>query len=136
MPDINQIRKIEGIDAKRAYFAFECVKEAKNENSVKDDKYKSYIKKMPMLIKTNGLGQTLAFYLSKNNNDNAYNLILKQISQYLLLKEITTEEILQNSELLNFITTQQPDNYRYITKEILNLLNWWRRFVEGLLEGD
>ena len=124
MPDINSIK---GIDSKRANFAFKCVKEAE----ARQIKYKSYIKKMPMLIKTNGLGQTLAFCFSKN--ENGYNLILEQIRVYLELRGIKSG-LNSNEGLLSFITTQNSSDYRNITQEIMMMLNWWRRFVDGVLE--
>jgi len=124
MLDINSIK---GIDSKRANFAFKCVKEVES----KHKNYDSYIKKMPMLIKTNGLGQTLAFYYSKS--EPAYNLILEQIRDYFKLRGIKSG-LNSNEGLLNFITAQNSSDYRNITQEIMMLLNWWRRFVDGVLE--
>jgi CRISPR-associated protein Cmr5 len=57
----------------RAEFAYKCAEEGKKIISktqidgewYEDDKYKSYVKKIPSMILSNGLGQTLAFVVSK-----------------------------------------------------------------------
>ena len=48
---------VKGIDRQRAVLAYDCVTEVDEQsNGKKKKEYKSYIKKMPSLIKTNGLG--------------------------------------------------------------------------------
>ena len=53
---------LRGIEQGRAAFAYDCVNEiAQSAEEDLKKKYKSGAKKLPVLIKTNGLGQSLAF---------------------------------------------------------------------------
>jgi CRISPR-associated protein Cmr5 len=68
---------ISGIEQGRASFAYECangIAKQQKEKSKLAKEYKSYAKKIPMLIKTNGLGATFAFVLSKKGKGNAYEI--------------------------------------------------------------
>ena len=135
--------KIQGIESGRAKFAWECVNQLiqqwKDENSKKKLKeYRSYTQKIPMYIKTNGLGATLAFMLSKKDKE-AYQKLGQQITEW--LKQAPTKIIdLKDVEDDNFeglvnitISLNSPD-YRALTIEVLAFLNWLRRFAEGLIE--
>jgi len=73
------------VETENAKWAFEKVKSVSNESY--SGKYKSYVKKMPMLIKVNGLAATLAFILSKSGDDSddkkAYKKIGDQIIEFI-----------------------------------------------------
>ena len=76
--------KIQGIESGRAKFAWECVNQLiqqwNDENSKKKLKeYRSYTQKIPMYIKTNGLGATLAFMLSKKDKEAYKKNFLKNV---------------------------------------------------------
>lgn len=154
MPNITTLR---GIEQKRADYAYKCALEAKNSKDIslqigndfyKSKNYKSYAKKIPMLVKSNGLGASFAFILSKkakekkgNNNQtiqagrqenpkNAYDLIYKQTAEWINSKYPFT------GDFSEFIITQNSNEYRTITNEVIALFTWLRRFAEGLIEGD
>ena len=81
------------IEQGRAQYAFEKVKEI-SDNSEDGSKklkenYKSTAKKLPVLIKTNGLGQTLAFLKSKGGKIaiNAYDKLYEHIGSWLQTKD-------------------------------------------------
>ena len=69
------------VGMKRAEYSFLAMKAFDKDK----DKMKSYIKKMPMLIKSNGLGQTLAFYLSKRAE---HTMILDILADYFNKEDI------------------------------------------------
>lgn len=104
---------------------------ALNSLQVKNDELVSYIKKMPMLIKTNGLGQTLAFYFSKSKN-NEYNQILTIIADYFYKHNFLT--VSNPKALMNAVVKLEANEYRLLTKETIAYLNWLRRFADGLLK--
>ncbi|MCK4762883.1 MAG: type III-B CRISPR module-associated protein Cmr5 [Candidatus Aminicenantes bacterium] len=126
---------VKGIDRQRAVLAYDCVTEVDEQsNGKKKKEYKSYIKKMPSLIKTNGLGQTLAFYLSKAaRKDNAYTFVFDHIEKYLKEMKLLGQD---DKEMIKFIIEQNSADYRYITTEILAFLNWVKRFADGRIEGE
>jgi len=149
------------IERERAKFAYECAEKGRdiknkahldNMGWFEDDKYKSYVQKFPMLIKTNGLASTIAFYNSKktktkkvNNEEkksgeeknpyNAYDLILYQLTEWLKQepKGILNGK-LQNKDLIKAILELNSDEYRAVTNEVLSFLTWLKRFAEGLIE--
>ena len=124
MPQNPTTRK--GIEQGRAKYAFEAVK------SVSDDKlkkeYKSAAKKLPVLIKMNGLGQSLAFIKQRNNG---YDKLYEQIGNWLQTED--TKQLVSTGELVEQVIQLESPGYRQITVEALALLNWIRRFVDGLM---
>ncbi len=126
---------IRGIEQGRAAFAYDRVKEiAQNSNGDLKKKYKSGAKKLPVLIKTNGLGQALAFI---NKRDDGNTKLYDTIGKWLAYKQLIKLD--ENSELVEVVIRKSSNEYRRITIETLALLNWVRRFVDGLMkevEGD
>ncbi len=123
--------KRESIENGRAEQAFKYVKEVKEESFASE--YKSYIKKLAPLIKNNGLGNTIAFVsASKGSNDKgkAYARIYSQLEKWLKEKELISKNLLD--EILEINSRK----YRYITKETMAILNWWRRFVDGEISKE
>lgn len=113
----------------RAEFAYRRAEKARDNASIKED-YKSYVKKIPMLIKTNGLGATLAYVKSKAKTGDAYNTIYQDISDWLVKQGL----IEKNEELLKVIIQKDSPEYRRITIEVLAFLNWLKRFADGLIQ--
>lgn len=116
----------------RAKYAYECAEKGKEgaKNS-KPSEYKAYAKKIPMLIKTNGLGATMAFAKSKNKT---YQLIYEQIAAWIKDKELFTYN--GNKEFVEYIVNQDSPTYRALTIEVLAFFNWLRRFADGLIKDD
>lgn len=123
----------------RAAFAFTAAQEGASISSKKE--YKAYVKKLPMLIKTNGLGGAMAFVYSKGykgnrpKNEDAWAKIYQQIEEWLKKDD---KQLINFSEhqLAERLTKISSSEYRAVTVEILALLNWMRRFAEGLIEGE
>lgn len=129
---------INKIEQGRASFAYECVIEACKDNEEFKKNYKSYVKRLPMLIKTNGLGQTLAFVKSKvseKSQGKAYKLLYDQISRWLKEDQKHLLDLGPNDELIEKVINLDIEHYRYVTDEVLALLNWMRRFADGMIEG-
>ena len=82
-----------------------------------------------MLIKTNGLGQALAFI---NRRDAGNEKLYDTIGEWLTCKQLI--ELGQNIDLVEVVISKPSDEYRRITTETLALLNWVRRFVDGLMK--
>jgi len=120
----------------RAEFAYKCAIEAKDKKDKNyKSEYRSHVKKIPTMILSNGLGQTLAFIKSKSKEGNAYELIYKQLTVY-MKSEHTSRISMPNGEddLTKWVINVDSSTYRYITQEILAFLNWLRRFAEGLIK--
>jgi len=138
------MRRINKLENGRAAFAYKCAEEGKKLNKAKE--YKSYVKKIPMLIKTNGLGATLAFVFSKakkdsNRGDEAYKKIYQQLTQWFAKEENPysewfKKEEYKNKEVAEIVCLMKSAEYKAITKETLAFFMWLRRFADGLIEGD
>jgi CRISPR-associated protein Cmr5 len=133
---------IRGIEQGRAKFAYECVSKASQKEATYCKEYKAYVKKVPMMIKTNGLGATLAFILSKAKEDaktkerNPYRLIYDQTAEWLQTDQKKLIELADKKQLIREIITLDSARYRVVTFEVLALFIWLRRFADGLIEGE
>ena len=132
---------ISTIENGRAKFAYDRAKEAAELNY---KEYTSYVKKMPMLIKTNGLGATFSFYLSKidpsqdqeSKESKTYRLIGNHLTNYLKQSPIQPTEIRNCNNFNNLIEkilSCDSTQYRLITQDVLAFVNWLRRFSDGLI---
>lgn len=122
----------------RAAFAYKCAEEIASDNKSdnkreknKKREYKAYVKKIPMFIKTNGLGATMAFIKSKGGT---YKIIYEQISKW--FKEEENPLKLNAEDFVKEICNMDSQQYKAITNETLAFLNWLRRFADGLIEED
>lgn len=118
------------IEAGRADYAYTCA-----EDGVKHKYYKSYVKNIPMLIKTNGLAATFAFMFSKK--DKAYTEIYNQVEKWLVNDECIVKSVYEKEEhkgdsLVKKLTLMNSSDYKVITNEVMALFTWLRRFAEGL----
>jgi CRISPR-associated protein Cmr5 len=124
----------------RAEFAYRCVEKAIEifkDNSKKQKEYKSYARKIPTMILSNGLGQTLAFIKAKSEKGNAYDLIYQQLTEYMKSDQTARIKMPQEeNDLVEWVISCNSSTYRYITQEILAFLNWLKRFAEGLIEVE
>lgn len=133
---------LKDIELRRARYAHDFIKkvinnyEEKGNKSDKDkdkykeelDKLKGYIRKTPALIVSNGLLKTLLYIKSRKTE--GYGEIYKFIESWY-------NDIFKDSDEKNIIealvkSTDAFNNMR-ITKEILELMNWGKRFAESLI---
>lgn len=106
-------------------------------DKLRDDakkKYRGLAREVPILILTNGLGQTLAFLKSKagSNSNDPHAIIYGHISQWL------SQQLRWQSpgELLKQVITVDSNKYRQATTEALSFLNWIKRFAETTLPKE
>lgn len=121
---------IRDIEKERAIFAYKKVDEAVENQGIKQSEYKSYCKKIPSLIQTNGLSSTFAFIFSKNNT--TYTLIYDQVDEWLKYRY----NIDSSEELIERLIKLDSTKYKKETIEVLALFSWLRRFAEGRISKD
>ncbi|WP_373553995.1 type III-B CRISPR module-associated protein Cmr5 [Haliscomenobacter sp.] len=128
---------IKGLEEARAKFAYDKAKTIADVGGKKAKEYKSYAKKLPMMIKSNGLGVSLAFAFSKGKDGNAWELLYNDIQSWLRQehKKILLGNYAQ-TELVHAVVQLDSTEYRAVAVEVLAFLNWLRRFAEGLIEGE
>lgn len=133
-----EIKRLEDLERSRANFAYNCVKEAIGKFGEKSEtlkEYRSYLRKIPSMVLNNGLGQTLAFIKSKSKGGSAYEIILKQLTSYFKNYFQARVRIAQD-DILPWVISLSSEDYRFVTEELLSLINWMKRFAEGMIESD
>ena len=131
------ITTINKLEQGRASYAYDCAVSGKNCGEPKE--YKSYVKKIPMMIKTNGLGSALAFIQSKSGSGKghkAYQMLYDQMKEWLKKSEVGYIPSSNNEDLVKLIINMDSAEYRACTVEILSLLNWLKRFADGLIDKE
>mgnify|MGYP001143254577 CR=1 FL=1 len=113
----------------RAAYAYAQVEEylqGRIEDQQKE--YRAYLKKIPAMIQTNGLGQTMAFYFSKRGT---HRDIYQQIAHWV---EKKNDSMFQGEDFLEVLVNMDSSEYRMIAVEVVALTNWMRRFADGLIK--
>jgi len=130
------------IDQGRASHAYTCVYNFVQTHSNKDTRseYKSYSKKLPMMIKNSGLGAAMAFTLSKSKEH--HKAVLDDIISWLCQSMITKDFFINlkklsdkydQADFVKKIINFNSNEYRVITNEVIAYMTWHRRFTEGLI---
>ncbi len=147
-----------------AQLAYECVKQVKDKANEMDkmnkngkdfaSKYLSYARKLPSMIIYNGLLTTVAFAKAKAKKASAkaevkeekkgerekgekvealaWKMLLGHIEKFL-----NEEGINQNNEdLIEFLSKREVQEYRFITKRVLDFSLWLKRIAEGEIEDE
>lgn len=125
----------------RAKFAYNCVKKiAREEKSVKKN-YKAYSKRLMAMIKINGLAATLTFMKASSNKKDgkAYKLLYEDIDGWLKSADCPVSSVYSGSQgngVLENVIYLDSGPYRAITQEVMEFINWVRRFAEGMIEDE
>ncbi len=119
-----------------------------NKREIDPNDYKSLAKKMSTLIQKNGFIGTLVFNLSKVKKEH-HKEVLKNIIEWNKknlkinkIHEFKKDEMVFNGnndveiikKYINWVTALEPVEYRLITKEMMSLFGWIKRFADGMIE--
>lgn len=100
------------------------------ENHPKDDtgrnQYGSMAHKLPILIRTAGLAEALAFVESRGKE--AHKSLLDDLAA--VISENSREELLRKSR------NEGLQSYMYLTRRTMLALKWFKRFAQSVLEVD
>ena len=148
---------LRSLEQRRAKFAYEKIQEVKKESSDVQKKYSSYVKSAPVLILTNGLGQALAFYLSKlealpdvdynsispqnfkKAEEKAYAYLYKHIAEWLAGGDKEKKEgrsLTNGKDPLRYYMEATGMEAMVLTDEAIAFLNWLKRFADAMLEKE
>jgi CRISPR-associated protein, Cmr5 family len=144
-----------------AQLAYKCVKQVKDKANEMDEKgkdftsrYLSYAKKLPSMIIYNGLLTTVAFAKAKAKKAStkakveeekkgqrekgekvealAWKMLLGHLEKFLNEEGIKQE----NKDLIEFLSEREVQEYRFITKRVLDFSLWLKRIAEGEIEDE
>ena len=133
------------LEQKRALFSLGKIKVVKEKkDKTLEGQYASWAQKLPVLILTNGLGQTLVFLKAKGEGKakderdgkpaKAQKMLFEDLSAW--LKEAPTIPWGEKNDpdILQRIVNTSSEVYRIATMEAIAFLTWHKRFAEGYLE--
>ena len=111
------------LEQKRAELAWKFV------DSVRDqlDKLSSHIRKLPAIILTSGLGQAVAFYLSKDDHKKVIDNVAEAVSEITGIEGVTC-----GRDLLEKIRTSNHETYILLSNEALKYATWLKRLAEAM----
>lgn len=123
------------VEAGRASYAFNKVKQGVvGEKWGKE--YKSYVQKLPMLIKVNGLAAALAFAKANSGEESERKRAWKALYGHIASWLQKINGCSPQQELMDWVVNLPIPEYRLVENEVLALLNWLKRFAEGLVPGE
>lgn len=123
------------LEQKRAKKAWEDIRSIASRSEDFKKKYGSLARRVPMLVLTNGLGQTLAYLRSKgkDDQDSEHNVLFRHLSDW------TMSQVAPNGkdrDLLDWVLNASSNAYRQATAEALAYLTWLKRFAEAELPTE
>ena len=121
------------IQQERAKFAIEQLEKISS-NQVIDKDTATFIVGMPNMILSNGIGQTLAFLLSKTDKEKKVYRILKNW----ICKKYANLGFTDKSDMdfIKTFCTLKQDKYLEIQRECLRLCEWLKRYARAFQEED
>ncbi len=113
----------------RSEFALNKIEQKFNGRVAKDTA--NFIVGMPTMILTNGLGQSLAFLLSKS--DQKHKVVFDIIKEWLTIEN---SNLSANSDIgfLGRFSTIEQKKYLEAQNEALAMLNWLKRYARAFEE--
>ena len=100
-----------------------------------------YLNNLPALIRMNGLGQALAFFLTKKkkkpeDKDTAHETIYYMVSAWLCDASSKGRIFSESADVLTSITQSDMAHYMAAQNEALALLQWLKKFAVALLPKE
>ena len=126
---------------KNARLAYKHVNEVLQQHRKKELDKKDYARavyRFPILVRINGLQQTIGFYAGKASDEGTgqgEQLFLDHLAAALGQKT-GTGETLPGKDLPEHIFGWELEEYLLITRRCLEVAIWYRRFVESVLKVD
>ncbi len=117
-------KAIQTRDQKYAVDAYNRVKTVKSRPETARDRYGSMAHKLPILIRTAGLAQALAFVNARGKEE--HKLLLNDLA--LTLKQQNRENLVETA--MNATLSE----YIYLTQQTLAALLWYKRFAQSVLD--
>lgn len=97
-------------------------------------KYGSLAHKLPVLIRTGGLAQSLAFIQARNKEDSSQYRLLRDLEAVLLDKNI--QVLASDKKLAERSREADFEEYMRLTEASLEALLWFKRFAQSELKVD
>ena len=128
--------KLRTMDQERAEYALNKITEIEQgSDNTRKEEMRRYITGLPALIRTNGLGQALAFYRTKGQGSN-HEAIYHLVGTWLCSAESKGRIFSEHADVLTAITRSDVHPYMAAQNEALALLEWLKKFAVAMLEAE
>ncbi|MCY4674686.1 MAG: type III-B CRISPR module-associated protein Cmr5 [Bacteroidetes bacterium] len=129
------------LDQLRAKDAWDAVKRVLKVGGNVSQEYSREVKRLPIRIRTAGLGQALGFLYAKSDKRSidAKNLLLEDLAKWLLVERKLAKRpnsASDRSAILRAIVDGDAEFLRRATGEALMYLQWLGRFTEAEIKQD
>ena len=95
--------------------------------------YRSLVRSFPMMVRNSGLARAVAFLLQKDaegkKEGKEYNTLYRQIETWL-----TNTHLISDENLKDAIWNADPQTYRLLLHEVMELVFWLKSFAEGMFD--
>jgi CRISPR-associated protein Cmr5 len=112
-------------DQKYAAQIYKQVSAVKEDNNIKDKRYGALAHKLPVLIRTAGLAQALAFLEARGKDEGKK-----------LIEHLNAVVMNGNKNLLASSRESELSEYMYLTQQVLAALLWYKRFAQSVLHVE
>ena len=128
------LKTLEQRRAERAWgFVHERVRVLKEAGNLREERVKNAALRLPAMLLTMGLGQTVAFYLSK---DKEHQEVLRLLAEHLAQEGFyDSHRGICGETLLQEIKGSTIREYILLSEEALKFATWLKRLAEAELEG-
>lgn len=106
------------------------IKEIKEDPKADLDKYLTAIRRLPSTIVSNGLISAMAFYKSKEEKKEVYEIISRLLQKQKLLN------FKENEDLLDFLVRIDANTLRFVSSQVLLIATWLKRIAEVELREE
>jgi CRISPR-associated protein Cmr5 len=133
-------RKGRTLEQRRAEFALKKIQQLSQQKDTAKEAA-LYIRRLPAMTFSNGLGQALAFLLAKANSKNEKDLLVHPAGQvYLMVAEWLVENrkvyFGKPVDLIHAMMANNRERYMLAQEEAWALLDWLKKFADALLPEE
>lgn len=129
--------KLIDINRKRAIHSYIDIENFQNEKTKESqEKMRSYCRKLPAMIKANGLIDTLSYIKSKSQKKDGTKTEYGELYNWINLWMGIAFDELKDKDLIKEIAMTGSGEYRIYTDELLNISLWYKRNAEGILVNE
>lgn len=111
---------------------FDKIKPLMDRSEADKKKYGSLAHKLPVLIRTAGLAQALAFVQARNDEKSPQRQLLRDLADVLRKNKV----LAQDADLVERSRVAPFDEYMRLTEASLQALLWFKRFAQSELKVE
>jgi CRISPR type III-B/RAMP module-associated protein Cmr5 len=129
------------IERKRAEFAWKCIEPIRDPNKARlRASYYSLIRNFPSLVQSMGIGQALAFLMSKAQQEEAHAALRDHLTAWLFSRDCPapwTQDgarytVDKTKLLCRLLDESDPEVWWFVEEEAIAFALWLKRFTEAI----